>query len=154
MFAMKEFVFRKQSPMPCSALKLFRWHESSDAFIKLLPPGEPVKIIHHDGHIGNGARAIILVGYWPLRIRWELEHSGYIDGEQFCDVQVKGPFKSWRHVHQTVSDGSSASLLVDQITFEMPFGFIGHAIGRFVVLPKLKRLFDYRHKITLSELSR
>jgi len=151
---MTAIVFKKETQIPCPADELFRWHEQPDAFSKLIPPGEPVKLLHHDGHIRNGARAVVLAGLWPVRFRWELEHSGYISGEQFCDVQIKGPFKSWRHVHRMIAIGPHSSMLADHITFEMPFGFIGQAIGKLIILPKLKRLFEYRHQVTIVELSR
>jgi len=151
---MTAIVFQKETHFPCPADELFRWHEKPDAFSKLMPPGEPVKLLHHDGHIRNGARVVLLAGIWPIRFQWELQHTGYISGEQFCDVQVKGPFNSWKHVHRMVATGPATSILSDHITFEMPMGLIGNWIGRSIIRSKLDRLFDYRHKVTLEDLAR
>ena len=145
--------FVKESIMPCSAQTLFDWHESPHAFRALLPPGEPVTVVHHDGHIRNGARAVILVGHWPLRIRWELMHEDYIAGKQFCDVQMKGPFRSYRHEHIMTDTGPGHCILLDRITFEMPFGCMGACIGRHLIMKKFSRLFDFRHDVTLRAIS-
>lgn len=150
---MTAITFIKESSFPCPAEILFRWHEKPDAFLKLMPPGEPVKLLHHDGHIRDGARVTLSVGYRPCCVEWKLEHQEYIQHEQFCDVQIKGPFKSWKHVHRMISTGPHSSILSDCITFEMPWGDIGNRAGKMIVLPKLQRLFDYRHKITLKECS-
>jgi uncharacterized protein len=141
-------IFKAESRIPCPAEELFRWHEHPDAFRRLMPPGEPVKVLRHDGKITNGARAILLVGFWPLRFRWELEHRDYIAGRQFCDVQLKGPFKSYRHEHVMTPDGDDACILTDTIHFEMPAGPLGRLLGHLVMLPKFRRLFAFRHRVT------
>jgi len=150
---MTAFVLHKETDMPCSAMQLFLWHESPGAFETLLPPGEPVEVLHQDGHIRNGAHVVLRVGHWPFRVRWELEHKEYIRGKQFCDVQVKGPFKSYQHIHRMIAKDGNQSILSDHITFEMPLGWFGNIIGKWFILPKLNKLFEYRHAATLKVIS-
>ena len=144
----KTLIFEQSSVIPCSAETLFRWHEAPDAFTKLMPPGEPVKVVRHDGHIRTGARAVVLVGHWPLRFRWELEHQDYVAGEKFCDVQTKGPFSFYRHEHIMRPVDHLSCVLLDRITMVMPFGRIGSWIGRKIMIPKFTRLFAFRHEVT------
>lgn len=144
----KTFIFERKSTIPCSADELFRWHETPDAFQKLMPPNEPVKVLYHDGNIRDGARAILLVGYWPFRFRWELQHQDYAAGRKFCDVQVKGPFTVYRHEHMMACVDGNHSVSLDRITFVMPFGWLGSWIGRLIILPKFTRLFAFRHDVT------
>lgn len=66
----------------------------------------------------------------------------------FCDVQRKGPFAFYRHEHRMESIDSKHSVLVDRVTFAMPFGWIGSLLGRLVMMPKLARLFAFRHEVT------
>jgi len=140
--------FHKQSPIPCPAEKLFRWHEAPGAFSKLMPPGEPVTVLHHDGHVRDGARAVLRVGHWPFRLRWELVHQDYVEGKQFCDVQIKGPFASYRHEHVMIAVDDHHSVLSDRITFSMPLGVLGNWIGKHIILPKFEKLFAFRHEVT------
>lgn len=147
---MAPLVYEKKTEIPCSAERLFRWHEEPAAFRRLLPPGEPVTILHHDGHVRDGARAVLIVGPRPFRLRWELEHRDYVPDRQFCDVQLRGPFASYRHEHRIIPVDANRSVLHDHVTFTMPLGRLGQWLGRLIILPKFERLFTFRHRITLE----
>ena len=96
--------FQQKLTLPVPAEKLFQWHERSGAFERLCPPWDPVKILHKDDHIRDGAEVRLQVK-GPLGLPLELEviHEDYVAGERFVDRQVKGPFKSWRHRHLVTS---------------------------------------------------
>lgn len=145
--------FVKRTRMPVSAGELFAWHEAPGAFEKLTPPWERVEILERHGGIRDGARVTVRVGRWPLRLRWELEHRDYIAGLQFCDVQVRGPFAAYRHLHLMEPDGPDASFLEDRIEFAMPLGLLGDLVTRLFVLPKFRKLFAYRHRVTAESLA-
>lgn len=140
--------------MPASAEAVFDWHERPGAFERLTPPGEPVQVLSHAGGIKDGARVSLKVGPWPFSLRWDLEHRDYHYGRSFSDVQVRGPFKSWRHVHSMIPAGPDACRLEDAIEYEMPLGVLGKVIGRLVMQPKLRRLFDFRHEVTRQAFER
>jgi len=144
----KTFIFEKKSSIPCPVEELFRWHEEPEAFKKLLPPNEPVTVLYHDGHVRDGARAVLRVGYRPFCFRWELQHQDYEAGKKFCDVQCKGPFAFYRHEHMMEAVDSNHSVLLDRITFIMPFGWFGSWLGQKVIMPKFARLFAFRHEVT------
>lgn len=145
---MKPLVFEQSCDVACSAEELFHWHEAPDAFRKLMPPGEPVTILHHDGHIRDGARAVLLVGRWPFRLHWELMHRDYRFGALFCDEQVKGPFVSYRHEHRFTPLTSRSCRLTDRIMFVLPGGWLGNLLGAPIIMSKFRRLFTYRHRVT------
>lgn len=141
-------IFTRTTPVETSAAALFDWHEAPGAFERLTPPGEPVKVLRHVGGIRDGAQVSLRVGPWPFSLRWDLEHRDYRAGESFTDVQVRGPFKSWRHVHRMSATGPDRCVLEDRIEYEMPFGMLGTLAARLFFDRKLRRLFDYRHQVT------
>jgi ligand-binding SRPBCC domain-containing protein len=156
--------FIRKSRIQAPAARIFAWHEEPGAFERLTPPGEPVRLLRQPERLGGGARAEILVGRWPLRIRWIAEHINYRrdpatehggetggGGGEFTDVQIKGPFKSWRHRHIVEADGPDACTLTDHIQYELPLGLIGRLLGGWIVRRKLDRMFDYRHRITRED---
>ena len=65
----------------------------------------------------------------------------------FEDVQISGPFKSWRHQH-IVKSREGAAILRDEIEFEPPFWIFGQIAAPLVILPKLEKMFAYRHAVT------
>jgi ligand-binding SRPBCC domain-containing protein len=65
----------------------------------------------------------------------------------FEDIQVSGPFHHWRHRHLIKPDERGA-LLRDEIEYEPPLWFIGRLAAPLLIIPRLQRLFDYRHSVT------
>lgn len=146
--------FVKTIALPASAEAVFAWHEAPGAFERLTPPREPVRVLRHVGGIEDGARVSLRVGPFPFALRWELEHRDYERGRSFTDVQVRGPFRYWKHVHRMIPQGAQDCVLEDAIEYELPFGRLGRVIGRLFMQPKLRRLFAYRHAVTRRAFER
>ena len=145
----RQFVRRSRIAVPVE--KVFHWHELPGAFEKLVPPGEPVRLLSRTGGIQDGARVELAIGPWLFRLRWSAEHSGYIKNRQFCDTQVRGPFARWEHTHIFEADGPTACNLEDRVEYALPLGFLGRWLLGGFVERKLERLFEYRHRVTREE---
>jgi hypothetical protein len=140
--------FIKESIIKATPEKVFAFHELPDALERLNPPWEKVKVVQKADIRQIGSRAIIetkLFGVIPAR--WVAEHTKYEPPEMFEDVQISGPFQSWRHQH-IIKPHAEGAILRDEIEFEPPFGLFGRPFAPFLVLPKLEKMFDYRHRIT------
>lgn len=154
MVARHRLRFVKAINLPASADAVFAWHEAPGALERLTPPREPVRLLRHEGGIRDGARVSLRVGPWPFALRWDLEHRDYQPGRSFTDVQTRGPFRSWTHVHRMIPQGADACVLEDAIEYEMRLGLLGRVLGRLFMQPKLQRLFAYRHDVTRRAFSR
>lgn len=143
-------IFEKRSRLPVTAEEAFEWHRRPGAFERLSPPWERVRLLEHSG-ITDGARAVIETRVGPCWLRWEALHDGFVEGRQFRDTQVKGPFSRWVHTHSFEPDGE-ACWLCDRIEYELPMGVMGRAFGGAAVAKKLARMFEYRHRVTLGDL--
>ncbi|HEY0701531.1 MAG TPA: SRPBCC family protein [Candidatus Acidoferrales bacterium] len=146
-------LFTAISKIDAPASEVFRWHEEPGALERLTPPWEPVEIEQRAPGIRDGDRAVLKVGIGPFKIRWALEHRDYIAGRQFRDVQISGPFQSWQHTHLFLPESNDTSVLEDRIEYVLPLGLLGAIFGNWFVQRKLKRLFDYRHRITKEALA-
>jgi uncharacterized protein len=146
--------FVKSLDLPASADNVFAWHEAPGAFERLTPPGEPVRVLRHVGGIRDGAQVSLRVGPWPFSLRWDLEHRDYQQGRSFTDVQVRGPFRSWTHVHRMIPLDAGRCRLEDAIEYEMPLGIVGWLAGRLFMQRKLTRLFAFRHRVTRRAFER
>lgn len=147
---MRRRTFVKATEIPASAEAVFDWHEAPGAFERLTPPWEAVRILSRHGGIRDGARVVLKVGPGPLALRWELQHRDYQKGRVFCDEQVTGPFAYWRHVHRMIPRGPQACVLEDAIEYALPFGAIGDLVGHPIVQYKLRRMFAFRHDVTVK----
>jgi uncharacterized protein (TIGR01777 family) len=146
--------FVKRSPMPVAAETLAAWHERPGAFERLTPPWDDVRVVERHGGIRDGDRAVIELRKGPVRRRWTAVHRDFVEGRQFVDDQVSGPFAAWTHTHRFVPDGPSASVLEDVIDYRLPGGVAGHAFAGGFTERTLERTFAYRHRRTAGDLIR
>ncbi|HMO81276.1 MAG TPA: SRPBCC family protein [Pyrinomonadaceae bacterium] len=140
--------YLKESFINASPERVWAFHELPDAFERLVPPWENAKIVQRADISKIGSRAIIeqrLFGAFPSR--WVAEHIAYDPPRMFEDVQIEGPFAAWRHRH-VIEPSEEGSLLRDDIDFEPPMSLIGELAAPLFILPRIERMFDYRHKVT------
>ncbi len=128
--------------------RLFAFHELPDALARLTPPWEHSRIVQSAVSLRPGSRTVVDVRVAPLVwIRTEALHTVYDPPRLFEDELVKGPFRRWRHRHVIAPDGAG-SRLTDSIEFEPPLGVAGRWVAPWLILPRLRRLFAYRHEVT------
>ncbi|CAN5394263.1 hypothetical protein BH10ACI2_BH10ACI2_10780 [soil metagenome] len=140
--------FVKESVFKVSPERIFAFHEQPDAFELLMPPGEDAVIIQKADISIIGSRAIIDTKLFGLiTIRWVAEHTAYDPPRMFEDVQISGPFKSWRHRH-IVEPHAAGAILRDEIEYEPPFSIFGQIAAPLLIVPKLEKMFAYRHEVT------
>ncbi|MGE5848529.1 MAG: TIGR01777 family oxidoreductase [Candidatus Methylomirabilota bacterium] len=130
----------------------FRWHARPGALERLTPPWERISVEERTGGIEAGSRVSLRMGFGPIGVRWIVIHRDCVEGEQFRDEQVQGPFARWVHTHRFRPDGLGAAILEDQIEYQLPYGWVGDAIGGAAVRRKLHRIFAYRHAVTQADI--
>jgi hypothetical protein len=140
--------FVKESVISALPERVFAFHELPDAIERLIPPWENAKIIQKADISKIGSRAIIetkILGIFTSR--WVAEHTAYDPPRIFEDVQIKGPFRSWRHKH-IVEPHERGAVLRDEIEYYPPLQFFGPLAAPIAIKPRLEKLFAYRHAVT------
>jgi ligand-binding SRPBCC domain-containing protein len=81
-----------------------------------------------------------------IPINWVTEITHVKPMEYFVDEQRKGPYKMWHHEHhfREIEGGVE---MIDIVSYELPFGFLGKLIHPIVVEKKLNEIFSYRTKV-------
>lgn len=146
-------LFTYCSVVPGGAADLFRWHERPEALMDLLPSRRFVRIERQTGGLENGSGVVLSVGVGPLRMRWEARHYGYVRGRQFCDEQLRGPFKAWRHTHRIDPFGTGQSLYEDRVEYAVPGGRLAQRLAAPVLRRMLTRAFAQRHRIVRAAMT-
>jgi len=144
------FSFRSELNVPADVA--FAWHARPGAFERLNPPWAPVRIVEKTGGIETGSRVVLAINFGPFSFRWVAEHRDYNAGRQFKDVQIAGPFAQFEHTHNFISRGRHC-ILEDRIEYQLPFGILGKIFGGPMIRAKLKNTFEYRHKVTQSDVN-
>lgn len=78
-----------------------------------------------------------------MRKRWRSLISEYDPPNSFRDVQVIGPYRRWDHHHRFWTE-DGGTVIEDLVVYELPVEPLGSLLNRFVVLPRLEAIFDYR----------
>jgi ligand-binding SRPBCC domain-containing protein len=140
--------FVQESLMRATPERVFAFHELPDALNRLTPPWESARVIQPAESLRVGSRAIVETRiFFLFKTRWVARHSAYDPPRMFEDVQDSGPFKSWRHRHVIEAHASGATLR-DEIEYEPPLGWLGKFAAPLIIVPRLRRLFEYRHRVT------
>jgi ligand-binding SRPBCC domain-containing protein len=114
--------------------------------------------VHVDSQSGSGERAVAgvtsgLIGAGQ-EVTWRARHFGlpltmtsrvtaFDFPRSFTDEQVRGPFRSFRHVHE-FEPVPGGSIMTDRVEFRAPLGLLGRAVEKLVLRRYLQRLIRDR----------
>lgn len=145
--------FEKRTQMPVSAETLYEWHMRPEAFEALVPPWHDIRVVDRSGPLEEGARLVMKLYLGPVGIRWVAHHRDFVEGRQFVDEQLEGPFARWVHTHRFEPVGDETSELIDHVEYELPLGPLGRLVAGWKVERDLERMFEYRHEVTRRDVA-
>ena len=78
-------------------------------------------------------------------IHWVTEIRSWDPPSSFMDVQLRGPYRLWEHIHrfQAVDGGTR---MFDVVRYALPFGFLGRIAHTWFVKADLQGIFNFRAK--------
>ena len=78
-----------------------------------------------------------------IPLRWTSEIVEWEPPHRFVDLQLRGPYKLWRHEHRfEARDGGT--LISDTISLALPLGFLGQLAYRIKVQSDVEEIFVFR----------
>jgi ligand-binding SRPBCC domain-containing protein len=84
-------------------------------------------------------------------LRWRSRIEVWEPPVRFVDVQVRGPYRVWRHTHEFAASGGGTTI-ADTVRYAVPLGPLGELVRRAIVRRDLDRIFDYRRAAVASIL--
>jgi ligand-binding SRPBCC domain-containing protein len=93
-----------------------------------------------------GALIDYKIGLYGVPMRWRTRIERYNPGVDFVDLQLKGPYKYWHHLH-TFRATARGTEIGDRVTYELPFGLFGTLAHFLFVRRQLKTIFDHRTRV-------
>jgi ligand-binding SRPBCC domain-containing protein len=144
--------FVKESVIAASVEEVFAFHERPDALALLQPPWEQAQVLVPPRSLEVGTVVELRTKLGPLWIDIVAEHVAYEKNRSFEDVMTRGPFAKWHHKHLFYPDADGCRLR-DEIEYEPPLGPLGRLAAPVAVIPRLRRMFDYRHEVTRREVA-
>ena len=114
-----------------------------ELYALIMPDWEGIRPVEVGG-ITDGAITEFRMKIGIVPQRWVAKHHGYMEGEQFCDDMVKGPFGRWNHVHKFVENNDSEMQIQDRIDWKLPFHFFTRIGAPIMVMPRVNQMFKHR----------
>ena len=82
---------------------------------------------------------------YGVPVRWRTRIESFEPERSFIDVQVRGPYRRWRHRHDFL-DAAGGTEVRDVVEYETPLGPVGALARRLFVARSLERIFDFRRQ--------
>jgi len=93
----------------------------------------------------------------PFRLEWDAFIAEFHWNEFFCDEQLRGPFKYFRHCHrirEEIRNEVTGTLVSDAVEYELPMGPLGEMANTLAMKRQIRGLFAYRQKMLPGLLAR
>jgi ligand-binding SRPBCC domain-containing protein len=143
----KRYVLEKRMLIERPVDEVFAFFEDPHNLAKITPPEMGFRITKIEGlPVRAGTRIEYRIRILGVPQRWVAEIAEYEPGRRFVDVQIAGPYRSWRHEH-TFEPLDGYTVMSDRVEYELPFGLAGRVAQAAVVSRQLQRIFDYRTRV-------
>lgn len=95
------------------------------------------------GLIGEGEQVTWQARHFGVPLRMTSRITALDFPASFVDQQVRGPFTSFRHVHEFEAT-PTGSIMTDRVEFTAPFGPAGRLVEKLILRRYLERLIRDR----------
>ena len=140
-------IFSVDHWVPRARGEVFRFFSDPGNLQQLTPPWLRFRMVRQSTtQIGKGT-----VFTYRLRIRgfpilWKSRIEEWKENEFFIDIQVRGPYAKWNHMHM-FEEKDGGTVIKDRVIYRIPFGWIGRMVAGRMVRTDLRRIFQYRRQI-------
>jgi hypothetical protein len=131
-----------QRPLP----EVFDFFSRAENLEVLTPPWLNFKILDVKPQpIQQGTMINYSLRVHGIPLRWTSEIVEWEPPHRFVDLQLRGPYKLWRHEHrfETCQGGT---LISDTINLALPLGFLGRLAYKIKVESDVQEIFAFREQ--------
>jgi ligand-binding SRPBCC domain-containing protein len=144
------FRLERRQIIPCARSEVFAFFCDAKNLQRITPASlhfqiqEPHGVAVHQG---------MLIDYklrlYGLPFHWQSRIESFEPDVRFVDVQLRGPYRAWRHLHE-FRDISGGTEMLDRVDYSLPLGPLG-SFGHWAFVERtLSRIFDYRRDVIES----
>ena len=133
--------------LPVSRERVFAFFAAAENLGRITPPEvgfsiqTPLPIVMAEGTLID--YTIRLHG---LPMRWRTRIARWVPGEEFIDVQLRGPYAVWEHRHTFRDDDAGGTIVEDTVRYRLPLGWLGQSAEPWV-RQDVSGIFRFRVKL-------
>lgn len=134
--------FAQQVPRPLP--RVFEFFSRAENLEVLTPPWLNFKILDVKPQpVQQGTLINYSLRVHGIPLRWTSEIVEWEPPHSFIDLQLRGPYKLWRHEHRFKAR-EGGTLISDTISLTLPLGFLGQLAYRIKVRSDVQEIFAFR----------
>ena len=142
---MKLYHFERSLILPLPVAESFAFFANPHHLEAITPGFVHFKFLRDPPSVLQGGSVLVYrIRLFGVPIRWQSLIEAWEPPARFVDLQVKGPYAYWRHIHEFEEAGEGRTRARDRIDFAIPLGGLGNVAYRLFVARMLARLFDFR----------
>lgn len=140
-------LIQHSSHFDCTPEALFAFHLDAKNLGRLSMPGQRFRLLSEEKTTEVGDLQILELGSGPVTMEWLAEILRCEPPHVLEDIQVRGPFRKWRHQHRVTEEAGGARL-TDTVSFRFLPTIAGEFVEYWTVRPLMKAMFLWRHRKT------
>ena len=138
--------------LPVSLKEAWEFFSSPANLGKITPPEMNFRILNSTTGTKVAQGTHILYKVSPLLgipLTWETEILACDKEKTFVDVQRKGPYRLWHHIHyfREVPGGVE---MYDEVKYKLPMGILGRFMHFLFIRKKVEGIFEFRNSAILK----
>jgi ligand-binding SRPBCC domain-containing protein len=145
--------FHSEQWIPRPVDEVFTFFSDANNLEAITPPQLNFHILTPGAiRLAAGARIDYQLTLYGMRLKWATLIESWAPPHEFVDVQLRGPYRKWRHTHRFVSE-SAGTRIVDDVEYELPLGPLGRWVEALWTRPELARIFSYRAEVIARQFA-
>ena len=144
---MRDQVFRATTHLSRPRTEVFAFFSDPANLERLTPPWLSFRILT-PGPLPRGEGAVYdyALRLHGLPLRWRTLILQWEEGCRFEDLQTRGPYAKWHHVHRFEDAPGGGTRMTDEVRWRLPFGWLGR-LAAPLVARDVRRIFTYREEV-------
>jgi ligand-binding SRPBCC domain-containing protein len=143
---MMVYQLRREQVIKKKRAEVFAFFENPANLEKLTPTALGFKILTPAPvKMEKGAVIDYTIQMLGFPVRWTSFIATYDPPHTFVDIQLKGPYSYWHHVH-TFTDHPQGTRIEDVVHYSLPGGPVGRFMHFLFVRKQLNAIFSYREE--------
>jgi ligand-binding SRPBCC domain-containing protein len=141
---MRIHTLRREQLVPAELPAVFEFFSRAANLETLTPPWLSFRLLGPaDVDLRRGTLIDYRLRLHGVPIRWRTLIEVWEPGVRFLDLQLRGPYALWSHLHEFEAR-ADGTLVRDEVLYALPLSPLGDLAHPLLVKRDLRRIFDYR----------